>query len=267
MGSKSINKTIQNYDKYAKEYHEHVVNTADSIYHAYYEKPALMSMLPNMKNKNVMSFGCGSGADLHLAKQQKADKIIGVDPSEGLLEIAQKEHPDVQFINGTVEAINLPSNSQDIIYSSLVMHYIEDWVSALNKINDILKPGGSFVFSCAHPIESSAEYGQAEDNYKYAFLGRKTYTPTDKQRLFGDYMGSESDGIIKKQGELCNIKMEVFHRSFSRMITDIQDSGMVIDKVLEPTPVPDMKDRDKNTYEKLNRIPVFILFRLKKPLD
>ena len=264
MSNKSTNETIQNYDKHAKEYHEHVTNTADSIYHAYYEKPALTSMLPDMKNKNVMSFGCGSGADLYIAKQRKAAKIIGVDPSAGLLEIAQKEHPDVRFINGTAEAIDLPSNSQDIAYSSLVMHYIEDWVSALSKINDILKPGGAFVFSCAHPIESSTEYGQTDDNYKYALLGRKTYTPKDDQQIFGSYMGVKENGIIKKQGELGSIKMEVFHRSFSRMIADIQDSGMVIDKVLEPAPLPEMKNHDKNAYEKLNRIPVFILFRLVK---
>lgn len=264
MSKKLLNKTIKNYDKHAKEYHGHVTNTSDSIYHAFYEKPALASLLPNLNGLKVLSFGCGSGTDLYLAKEQKPAQIIGVDPSAGLLEIAQKDHPDVRFIKGGAEAIDLPENSLDVIYSSLVMHYVEDWTSTIRKLSNLLKPGGTFVFSCAHPIESATAYGQTDDGSKYALVGRKIHKPTDDQQIFGNYMGFENGGIVKKQGNLGSIEMEVYHRSFSRMINDIHDSGMQTEEVVEPIPLPEMKSIDKNTYERLNHLPVFILFRLVK---
>lgn len=264
MDKQPLNKTIQNYDKYANEYHEHISSAVDGIYHVLYEKPALASLLPNLNRLNVMSFGCGSGADLYLAKEQKPAQIIGVDPSAGLLEIAQNDHPDVRFINADAENIDLPENSLDVIYSSLVMHYIEDWVSTIRKLNSLLKPGGILIFSCAHPIESSTAYGQTDDDNKYALLGRKTHEPTDNQQIFGNYMGAGEDGIVQKQGKLGSIEIDAYHRSFSRMFNDIQAGGMQIKKIIEPVPLPKMKDIDKNTYDRLNHLPVFILFQLIK---
>lgn len=264
MSQETPNKTIQNYDKHAKEYHEHIASEKDGIYHALYEKPALSHLLPRLRNMNVMSYGCGSGADLYLAKEQKPAQIIGVDPSAGLLEIAQQNHPDVHFINGNAKAIDLPENSLDVIYSSLVMHYVEDWASTIRKLSSLLKPGGALVFSCAHPIESSTAYGQTDDGYKYALLGRKTNVSTDNQEIFGNYIGANTDGVIKKQGKLGSIEMEVYHRSFSRMIRDIHDGGMQVEKIVEPVPLPEMESRDKNTYERLKHMPVFVLFRLVK---
>lgn len=267
MSEARPNKTIQNYTKRAKEYHDHITNPADGIYHTFYEKPALATLLPNLGGLDVMSFGCGSGTDLYLAKDQKPAQIIGVEPSSGLLKIAQREHPDVHFINGSAETIDLEDNSIDVIYSSLVMHYIEDWTTTIRTLNGLLKPGGTFVFSCAHPIESATEYGQTNDAMKYALVGRKSDKQTGEQRIFGNYMGAEKEGIVRKQGELCGIEMETYHRSFSRMINDIHDGGMYIEEVLEPTPLAEMKKIDKNAFDRLNRIPVFILFRLTKKND
>lgn len=265
MSSKSTNKTIKNYDKHARQYHEDVTSESNGVYHAYYEKPALRSLLSNLTGLSIMSFGCGSGADLYLAKEQNPAKIIGVDPSAELLKIAKKNHPDVQFIHATADEIDLPGESLDVIYSSLVMHYIEDWVSVMKKLKTLLKPGGVLIFSCAHPVESATNYGQVENDYKYALLGRKTHLSTDEQQIFGSYLGQNGSGIIKKNGQLGNIEIEIYHRSFSRMTSDINESGLQIQKILEPLPLPKMETVDKKAYDRVSHIPVFILFRLIKP--
>ena len=46
------------YDKYAMEYAHQVEN---NIYNAYYERPSLISLLPDLHNKSILDMGCGSG--------------------------------------------------------------------------------------------------------------------------------------------------------------------------------------------------------------
>jgi hypothetical protein len=42
-------------------------------------------------------------------------------------------------------------------------------------------------------------------------------------------------------------------------------AGFLIERLVEPRPVPDMAQRFPEDYEKLNREPGFINFRLVKP--
>lgn len=169
-----------------------------------------------------MGFSCESGADLCLVKEQNPAKIIGVDPSTELLETASDNHADVQFIHATADEIDLPEESLDVIYSSLVMNYLEDRVSAMQKLKTLLKPGCVLILSCAHPVESATNYRQVENDYKYALLSRKTHLSTDEQQTFGNYLGQNGSGIIKKNGQLGDMQIEIYHRSFSRIFSHDQ---------------------------------------------
>lgn len=58
----STNKrTIDWYNKNAKKFADHVRDPDSSPYHSFYEKPVIYSLLPDIKGKNVLSLGSGTG--------------------------------------------------------------------------------------------------------------------------------------------------------------------------------------------------------------
>lgn len=153
-------KSIQFYKTNAEEYTAHVRNPKDSVYHAYYEKPAMYALLPDLKGKTVLSVGCGSGEDSIYLKRQGAEKSVGIDLIEELINIAKNSYPECEFHVMNMEKLDFPDASFDFAYSSLAIHYVEDWENVFKQIYKILKPNSYFLVSCGHPVRF------AMDNYK-----------------------------------------------------------------------------------------------------
>ena len=54
------------------------------------EKPTMLSLLPDLQGKKLLDLGCGTGGHLQLYLERGADKVIGTDLSEKMLEQAEK---------------------------------------------------------------------------------------------------------------------------------------------------------------------------------
>lgn len=77
--------------------------------------------------KTALDVGCGTGA-LSKVLSQHGLKVIGVDPSIGMLEEAKKRVKDkeIKFINNSPgEKLPFPDESFDIVISSYVAHGLE----------------------------------------------------------------------------------------------------------------------------------------------
>ena len=55
-----------------------------------FEIPALFSMLPDLKDKTILDLGCGFGEHCKGFIQMGAAKVVGVDISEKMLEVARE---------------------------------------------------------------------------------------------------------------------------------------------------------------------------------
>jgi ubiquinone/menaquinone biosynthesis C-methylase UbiE len=251
--------TVRHYDQNAENYHRHVSDPSGGTFHAYYEKPAIRTELPGLDGLEIISIGCGSGVDSRWLADNGAKKVVGVDISKGLLNIARRNNPDLEFFEMDMEDLDFPEESFDLAYSSLAIHYVDDWTPALQEARRILRPGGQYVFSCGHPIDSAMEYA-SEDDFKYARLGRKVNTKTNERTIYGDYLVHETDGVKPVTGVLKDIEVVVYHRTFSKMIEQILASGFTIERVVEPQPI----EGDPEHYEQLTRIPTFMIWVLKK---
>ena len=56
-----------------------------------FEIPALFSMMPNLKDKTILDLGCGFGEHCKGFVESGAKKVIGIDISEKMLEIAKQQ--------------------------------------------------------------------------------------------------------------------------------------------------------------------------------
>ena len=120
-----------------------------------YEKPAIRAELPDIHGLEVISIGCGSGVDAKWLADNGAKRVVGIDISEGLLAIARRSYPEIEFHEMDMEQLNLPDESFDLAYSSLAIHYVDDWTQPLKEARRILRPNGQYIFSCEHPIDSA----------------------------------------------------------------------------------------------------------------
>lgn len=255
--------TIRSYNANAENYDRHVSDPTDSTFHSYYEKPAIRAELPSLDGLEVISIGCGSGVDARWLADNGAEKVVGIDIAEGLLAIAKRNHPDIEFREMDMEHLDFPDNSFDLAYSSLAMHYVDDWTQPLKEAFRVLRGGGQYVFSCGHPIDSAMEY-KTEDEYKYARLGRSVHIATNQRTIYGDYLASEGKGVKPVKGMLGDMEIVVYHRTFSKMIEQVLASDFTIERVVEPQPLESMREGDPDHYEQLTKIPTFMIWVLRK---
>lgn len=251
--------TIDWYNENAKKYTAHVRNSNDSLYHAYYEKPAMYKLLPDLQEKTVLSLGCGSGEDSNYLKQRGAERSIGIDISEKLIEIAQRDYPVCEFSVMDMEKLDFPDESIDFVYSSLAIHYLEGWTQALKEAYRILKPGSYFLFSCCHPVWSAMAVSEQNEKKKIKQLAFIKDRVTNQLEVIGDYLTHRK--LTNNTGD---IEVTTWHKPLSEIISEIKDSGFSIDSFIEPMPGEELKDIDINEYKRLTKVPYVMIFRLVK---
>jgi ubiquinone/menaquinone biosynthesis C-methylase UbiE len=105
----------------------------------------------------VLEIGVGSGLNLPFYSQ-KAERVIGLDPSPKLLSMArQAARPTtspVEFVEGSAEAIPLEDASVDTVVTTWTLCSIPDAPRSLREMRRVLKPEGRLLF---------VEHGRAPD--------------------------------------------------------------------------------------------------------
>ncbi|MDA9984017.1 class I SAM-dependent methyltransferase [Porticoccaceae bacterium] len=107
----------------------------------------------------VLEVGIGSGLNIPFYDAGKVDKVIGLDPSPELNEMAEKvvsktaaeNGLDVEIILGSAEAMPFPDDHFDSVVITYTLCTIPDAESASLEIRRVLKPGGKLIF-CEHGL-------------------------------------------------------------------------------------------------------------------
>ena len=110
--------------------------------------------------RTVMDFGCGTGqAAPHLLENLKAEKILGVDVSEGLLTVARRDHasPRTEFRPLQDYA---PAAQMDLVFCNGVFHHIPlaERAAAVDYVFRSLRPGGIFALWENNPWNPGTRY-------------------------------------------------------------------------------------------------------------
>ena len=95
----------------------------------------------------ILDLGCGTGRFSEgLAARFNAD-VIGLDPSQKMLQIAREKRrdPRVRYERGRAEAIPLPAESMDLVFMSMSLHHFADRTAAARECRRVLTRTGSVV--------------------------------------------------------------------------------------------------------------------------
>ena len=100
------------------------------------------------KPASVLDIGCGSGRLLRKVHDYWPEAhLSGVDPAQGMLEVARQLTPEARFFMGSGEALPLEDASVDLALSTISFHHWQDQAAGLREVARVLRPGGSFLLA------------------------------------------------------------------------------------------------------------------------
>lgn len=230
--------SLSSYEEMAEYYYEDVDTKP---FNAYYERPATLSLFPEVKGKQVLDAGCAAGWYTNYFLEKGA-KVIALDFSSKMIEMTKKR---VGSRAKVVRAdLNNPLNfiengSIDFVLSSLTLHYIKDWEAPLGEFNRILKKNGQLIFSVHHPFMDFTVFNR-EDYFMRELLEDEWNTSRGK------------------------VKVQFYRRPLNEIINPVIDAGFIIEKLLEPMPTEQFRREEPVAYDRLTKRPQFLFIRARK---
>jgi ubiquinone/menaquinone biosynthesis C-methylase UbiE len=218
----------------AVEYDRH---NASGAANSYYERPATIALLGDVKGKQVLEVGCGTGPVAEWLVDHGAE-VVACDVSAAMLEIAHSRVGDAAelHLHDLVEPLTfLEDASVDLVVASLVFHYLRDWVAPLRELHRVLRPTGSVVMSIHHPAWDWRNH--CPKDY-FAFL-------------------QVSEVWVEPH------TVTFWRRPLTAATDAISEAGFLIDRLVEARPNPALEKRDPSSFQELSTAPCFIHLRLR----
>ncbi len=168
------------YDRIAEDWHRD--HLKDDWWFAWAEK--LVGLLPD--GARVLDVGCGGGTKARWLAD-RGFSVTGVDISEKMIEIAQREYPGIAFqVLDMRDVGTLPETYDAITAWASFLHLKKSEVlGVLRACRDRLNPGGLISVTVKHIRPGQAEEEQkTEDDYGYAYTRFFSYHTLDEMRQF-----------------------------------------------------------------------------------
>lgn len=249
---KDWNRMAQAYDEF---------NNASDSYSYNIEWPAIQMILPELTGKKILDVGCGTGIFTFLLEKYEPSKLVGLDLSESMLNIARNKAVErgsgAEFIQGDATYTNQYVNDKfDLIFSSTTSHYIEYMDTFFENLEQSLNDEGSIILSIIHPVYSAMypiEHGDTfpedeEWQVRYLDKSRRAYI-----QPWIEYNDNYENHLSKS-----------YHHLFGDYVNAIIKAGLKIEQVEEPLPPESWKSECEGRYEGYMETPVYMLLKLTK---
>ena len=179
--SKSVK---QEYKNWAKNYDEYATNISIIV-----EKDVLIKKMNPQRREVILDLGCGTGRYVK-ELSEKCRKIIGVDFSKEMLEVAKVKNPNVEFYQKDItKRLPFKNNTFDKIISSLVFSHLTDISKPLKECRRILKKSGK-LFITDFPGGSTIDWKSIK--YKKKIIHSLDVSKTCRFHSIAEYIDKTS---------------------------------------------------------------------------
>src|SRR5437667_245343 len=148
------------------------------------------------------------------------------------------------------DLLAFPPARFDLVVSSLVLHYVEDYQGLVQRIAEWLAPGGVLAYSTEHPIFTARLPGEG---WVLDDAGRRIRWGLDH---YADEGAREETWFVPGVRKV--------HRMLATLINGLLDAGLIVDRVIEPIP-SERWLHDHPLARDERRRPMFLLVRARKP--
>lgn len=92
----------------------------------------------------ALDLACGTG-DIAFAIERRGARVVGLDLTVRMLQLARMKHDAVPFVAGDMLALPFPDRSFDVVTTGYGLRNVPDLAAAIAEAHRVLKPGGIFV--------------------------------------------------------------------------------------------------------------------------
>ncbi|MEW6109402.1 MAG: methyltransferase domain-containing protein [Nitrospirota bacterium] len=180
----------------------------------------LIAMSCVKADDSILDIGCGTGTlTIELARLAHKGKVVGIDPSIEMLEMAREK----TLSAGNIALINIPAQKLDfkeefdLVYSNSALQWIKEQEDVIARAYMTLRPNGRVAIQM--PAKDFCWELMENINSAIAFLGLESrYKKMESPWRFP--LKEEFAGLIKDAGF---VNVNVFYKDYTLMFDNIND--------------------------------------------
>ncbi len=154
----------------------------DSLFRPFADE--LLNRVEPKRNGNLLDVACGTGIVARLARRRldPAAQIVGVDSAPGMLDVARRIDPTIDWRDGNAMKLPVGENEQfSIVTCHQGVQFFPDKPAALREMRRVLRPEGRLGLATWRPLADIPFFRELDD------LAQKELGPfTDSRHSFGD---------------------------------------------------------------------------------
>lgn len=109
--------------------------------------------------QRVLDVACGTGVAAAAAAKRVGDGlVVGLDQNPEMLDVARRNHPDIDWRTGRAEALPFEDRSFDAVVSQFGFMFFEDRAAALREMMRVLRPGGRLAVAVCGAVDHTPGY-------------------------------------------------------------------------------------------------------------
>jgi SAM-dependent methyltransferase len=194
----------------------------------------------------ALDVGCGEGRFSRMLRAAGIP-VLGIDPTDALLETARARDPGGDYRLGRAEAIDAPDGAFDLVVSYLTLVDIPDAAAGMREMARVLAPGGTLLIANLNGFGSASvapSGGWLRDE-----RGRESF-------CIDEYLTERQHWIEWSGIRICN-----WHRPLSFYMAALLALGLQLTYFSEPLP----NGGDEAKAARYRRVPYFLVMEWRKP--
>ncbi|NTU98200.1 MAG: methyltransferase domain-containing protein [Chlorobiaceae bacterium] len=160
----------------------------------------LFSMAAIGKRDDVLDLGCGPGHLTSAIRQLTEGRVMGIDPSQGMIDMAQNAYPDESIAFRTDDAEHLGMTEQfDLIFCNSTFQWFREPDKAVSNCFRALRSGGRMAVQAPAKINYCPNFIHAAESLLHDKSTRDTFLHFRSPWVFFD-TAEEYAAVFERAG-------------------------------------------------------------------
>jgi SAM-dependent methyltransferase len=225
----------------------------------YTARPAILTACEPVTGLQVLDLGCGEGYCSRELKRRGADRVIGMDLSEGMIAAAQSQEAEeglgIHYEVGCATNLSqFDDRTFDLVVAVFLFNYltIAQTQQCMAEVARVLRPQGRFIFSVPHPAfpyMRSAEY--------------PFYFQVEEPGYFSQRDRQFSGRIWKRDGSWLGVQL--VHKTLEDYFNALKAAGFnTMPTVQELRVLPEHVALDESFFQPLVHYPLHLAIQVSR---